>query len=161
MLAGTQYRGDFEKRFKGIMNGLSREEQPILYLDEIHNIVGAGAVSGGSLDVANLLKPYLAAGHIRFIGATTYEEYKKHFSQSKSLVRRFQNVDIREPSPEETVAILRGLKDGYEKFHGVKYGAGVLEHAVKVSGRYVNERFFRTKPSICWTRRGLIGNSIR
>lgn len=145
MLAGTQYRGDFEKRFKEIMNGLSQENQPILYLDEIHNIVGAGAVNGGSLDVANLLKPYLAAGHIRFIGATTYEEYKKHFSQNRSLVRRFQNVDVKEPSPEETVAILKGLKAGYEKFHGVKYGAGVLEHVVEVSGRYVNERFFPDK----------------
>ena len=119
LLAGTQYRGDFEKRFKGIMEELSGEELPILYLDEIHNIVGAGAVNGGSLDVANLLKPYLAAGHIRFIGATTYEEYKKHFSGNRSLVRRFQNVDIKEPSREETVEILRGLKAGYEKFHGV------------------------------------------
>ena len=97
LLAGTQYRGDFEKRFKKIMEGLMGVEKPILYLDEIHNIVGAGAVGGGSLDVANLLKPYLAAGHIRFIGATTYEEYKKHFSGSRSLVRRFQNVDILEP----------------------------------------------------------------
>ncbi len=145
LLAGTQYRGDFEKRFKGIMEELSGEELPILYLDEIHNIVGAGAVNGGSLDVANLLKPYLAAGHIRFIGATTYEEYKKHFSGNRSLVRRFQNVDIKEPSREETVEILRGLKAGYEKFHGVRYGAGVLEHAVEMSSKYVNERFLPDK----------------
>ncbi len=145
LLAGTQYRGDFEKRFKQIMEGLSGEEKPILYLDEIHNIVGAGAVNGGSLDAANLLKPYLAAGHIRFIGATTYEEYKKHFSGSKSLVRRFQNVDIKEPGKEETTAILKGLKSGYEKFHGVKYGPGVLEHAVEVSSRYINERFLPDK----------------
>lgn len=145
LLAGTQYRGDFEKRFKGIMEELSGEELPILYLDEIHNIVGAGAVNGGSLDVANLLKPYLAAGHIRFIGATTYEEYKKHFSGNRSLVRRFQNVDIKEPSREETVEILRGLKAGYEKFHGVRYGAGVLEHAVEMSSKYINERFLPDK----------------
>lgn len=145
LLAGTQYRGDFEKRFQKIMAGLLKEEKPILYLDEIHNIVGAGAVSGGSLDAANLLKPYLAGGQIRFIGATTYEEYKKHFSGSKSLVRRFQNVDIKEPSMEETVKILKGLKSGYEKFHGVKYGKGVLEHAVEVSSRYVNERFLPDK----------------
>ncbi|MDO5417283.1 MAG: AAA family ATPase [Lachnospiraceae bacterium] len=145
LLAGTQYRGDFEKRFKEIMEGLSGEENPILYLDEIHNIVGAGAVNGGSLDVANLLKPYLAAGHIRFIGATTYEEYKKHFSASKSLARRFQNVDIAEPTREETVSILKGLKSGYEKFHGVRYGAGVLEHAAEVSSRYINERFLPDK----------------
>lgn len=145
LLAGTQYRGDFEKRFKEIMMGLSKEESPILYLDEIHNIVGAGAVNGGSLDVANLLKPYLAAGHIRFIGATTYEEYKKHFSGSKSLVRRFQNVDIKEPSKEEAVEILKGLKSGYENFHGVRYAAGVLEHAVELSSKYVNERFLPDK----------------
>ncbi len=145
LLAGTQYRGDFEKRFQKIMAGLSREEKPILYLDEIHNIVGAGAVNGGSLDAANLLKPYLAAGHIRFIGATTYEEYKKHFSGSKSLARRFQNVDIKEPDIQETVKILKGLKSGYEKFHGVKYGRGVLAHAVEVSSRYINERFLPDK----------------
>lgn len=145
LLAGTQYRGDFEKRFKEIMEGLSAEEKPILYVDEIHNIVGAGAVNGGSLDAANLLKPYLAAGHIRFIGATTYEEYKKHFSGNRSLVRRFQNVDITEPSKEEAVKILKGLRTGYEKFHGVKYGSGVLEHAVEVSSRYMNERFLPDK----------------
>lgn len=145
LLAGTQYRGDFEKRFKEIMEGLSKEERPILYMDEIHNIVGAGAVNGGSLDAANLLKPYLAAGHIRFIGATTYEEYKKHFSGNRSLARRFQKVDIKEPSRDETVEILKGLKSGYEKFHGVKYGPGVLEHAVEASSRYMNERFLPDK----------------
>lgn len=102
-------------------------------------------MNGGSLDVANLLKPYLAAGHIRFIGATTYEEYKKHFSGSRSLVRRFQNVDLKEPSREEAVEILKGLKAGYERFHKVRYGAGVLEHAVDVSSRYVNERFLPDK----------------
>ncbi len=145
LLAGTQYRGDFEKRFKEIMDGLSGEASPILYLDEIHNIVGAGAVGGGSLDAANLLKPYLAAGSIRFIGATTYEEYKKHFSTSKSLVRRFQKVDIKEPGREESIEILKGLKSGYEKFHGVTYGTGVLEHAVEISSRYINERFLPDK----------------
>ena len=145
LLAGTQYRGDFEKRFKEIMDGLSGEKSPILYLDEIHNIVGAGAVGSGSLDAANLLKPYLAAGCIRFMGATTYEEYKKHFLTSRSLARRFQKVDLREPTAEEAVEILRGLKAGYEKFHGVKYGAGVLEHAVSISSRYVSERFLPDK----------------
>ena len=145
LLAGTQYRGEFEKRFKEIMDGLAAEPLPILYLDEMHNIVGAGAVNGGSLDVANLLKPYLAAGHIRFIGATTYEEYKKHILGSQSLVRRFQKVDIKEPSREEAVEILKGLKPGYEQFHGVRYGSGVLEHAVEVSSRYVNERFLPDK----------------
>ena len=145
LLAGTQYRGDFEKRFKEIMDGLSGEKSPILYLDEIHTIVGAGAVGGGSLDAANLLKPYLSSGHIRFMGATTYEEYKKYFSVSKSLARRFQKVDVGEPAYEEAVEILKGLKSGYEKFHGVKYGPGVLEHAVSISSRYINERFLPDK----------------
>ncbi len=145
VLAGTQYRGDFEKRFKEIMEGLSGEDNPILYLDEIHNIVGAGAVNGGSLDVANLLKPYLAAGHIRFMGATTFEEYKKHFSGSKSLVRRFLQVEILEPSKEEAIRILKGLKSGYERYHGVKYTSGVLEYAVELSSRYMNERFLPDK----------------
>ena len=145
LLAGTQYRGDFEKRFKKIMDGLAKEEKPILYVDEIHNIVGAGAVNGGSLDAANLLKPYLAAGHIRFIGATTYEGYKKHFSGSRSLVRRFGNVKIKEPTKEEAVKILKGLQEGYEHFHQVSYGPGVLEYAVDLSSRFVNERYLPDK----------------
>jgi len=145
LLAGTQYRGDFEKRFRMIMDGICVEEKPIVYIDEIHNIVGAGAVSGGSLDVSNMLKPYLAAGNVRFIGATTYEEYKKHFEKNKSLVRRFQNVEIKEPGVEETVEILTGLKKHYEAYHGVKYGKGVLEYAVRMSDRYINERFLPDK----------------
>ena len=145
LLAGTQYRGDFEKRFRMIMDGISKEEKPIVYMDEIHNIVGAGAVNGGSFDVSNMLKPYLASGEIRFIGATTYEEYKKHFEKSKSLVRRFQNVEIKEPSIEDTVQILTGLKKHYESFHGVRYGKGVLEYAVRMSARYINERYLPDK----------------
>ena len=145
LLAGTQYRGDFEKRFEEVMAGISREEKPIVYLDEIHNVVGAGAVGGGSFDIANMLKPYLAGGRIRFIGATTYEEYKKYFEKSKSLVRRFQNVEIREPSAADTVEILKGLKKYYEKFHGVRYGKGVIEYAVDMSSRYVKERFLPDK----------------
>lgn len=140
LLAGTQYRGDFEKRFREIMDGIQKEDKPIVYIDEIHNIVGAGAVNGGSFDVFNMLKPYLASGEIRFIGATTYEEYKKHFEKSKSLVRRFQNVEIKEPSEEDTVKILEGLKKHYEVYYGIKYGKGVLEYAVKMSARYINER---------------------
>ncbi len=145
LLAGTQYRGDFEKRFGMIMDGISREEKPIVYIDEIHNVVGAGAVNGGSFDVSNMLKPYLASGQIRFIGATTYEEYKKHFEKSKSLVRRFQNVEIKEPGIEDTVEILNGLKKHYEAYHGVRYGKGVLEYAVRMSARYINERFLPDK----------------
>lgn len=145
LLAGTQFRGDFEKRFKRVMDSISNEEKPIVYIDEIHNIVGAGAVNGGSFDISNMLKPYLTAGHIRFIGATTYEEYKKHFEKSKSLVRRFQNIDIGEPCIQDTIQILEGLKKGYEKFHGVTYGKGVLEYAVKMSAKYINERYLPDK----------------
>lgn len=145
LLSGTQFRGDFEKRFKEVMESIRQETRPIVYFDEIHNIVGAGAVNGGSFDVSNMLKPYLTSGSIRFIGATTYEEYKKHFAKNKSLVRRFQNVDIKEPSPEETVKIMAGLKAHYEKFHGVKYSKGVLEYIVSISTKYLNERYLPDK----------------
>lgn len=145
LLAGTQYRGDFEKRFQEVMNGIAKEESPIVYIDEIHNIVGAGATGGSSYDVSNMLKPYLANGKIRFIGATTHEEYKKYFEKSKSLVRRFQNVEIKEPSKEDAIQILDGLKKCYEQFHGVKYGKGVLEYAVSMSARYVSERYLPDK----------------
>lgn len=145
LLAGTQYRGDFEKRFKMVMDSINNEENPIIYIDEIHNIVGAGAVNGGTFDISNMLKPYLAAGHIRFIGATTYEEYKKYFEKNKSLVRRFQNMEIKEPSIEETVKILEGLKDNYENFHGVTYKKGVLQYAVEMSAKYQNERYLPDK----------------
>lgn len=145
MLAGTQFRGDFEKRFKEVMDSITIEEKPIIYIDEIHNIVGAGAVSGGSFDVANLLKPYLLEGRIRFIGATTYEEYKKHFSKNKSLIRRFQNVEIKEPDKDEASRILKGLKNHYETYHGVKYSQGVIEYAVEQSSKYITERFLPDK----------------
>ncbi len=145
MLAGTQYRGDFEKRFKKVLSEIGKEEKPIIYIDEIHNLSGAGAVGEGSFDAANILKPYLADGHIRFIGATTFEEYKKYFEKNKSLVRRFQNVEIKEPTEEETIDILKGLKANYEKYHGVKYEKGVLEYAVKMSSKYINERFLPDK----------------
>lgn len=145
MVAGTQYRGEFEQRVKYVMEGLKTLDRPILYLDEIHNIVGAGSTSDGSLDMSNMLKPYLTDGKIKFVGATTYEEYKKHITTSKSLLRRFQKVDIEEPSKEEAVEILKGLKTRYEKFHGVKYGKGVLEYAVEVSAKFVNERFLPDK----------------
>lgn len=145
LVAGTQYRGDFEKRLKSIMDGVSDEEKPIIYIDEIHNIVGAGAISGGSLDASNMLKPYLAEGKIRFIGATTFEEYKKNLEGKKSLVRRFKNIDINEPSIEECVTIINGLIKGYEKFHGVKYAKGVVEYAVEASAKYINDRYLPDK----------------
>lgn len=145
MLAGTQLRGDFEKRLKNAMQQLEKEERPILYIDEIHTLVGAGATSGSSMDASNLLKPYLSRGEIRFIGATTFEEYKKHFARNKSLVRRFQNIEIKEPSIEETITILKGLQPHYEKWHKVRYAKGVIEHAVNLSARYVNDRFLPDK----------------
>ena len=145
LLAGTQYRGDFEKRFKRVMDSISHEEKPIIYIDEIHNIVGAGAVNGGTFDISNMLKPYLAAGHVRFIGATTYEEYKKHFEKSKSLVRRFQNIDIKEPSVPDTIQILKGLRQNYEQFHGISFEKGVLEYAAEMSAKYINERYLPDK----------------
>ncbi len=145
MLAGTQYRGDFEKRFKKVLKDIGKKEKPIIYIDEIHNITGAGAVGESSFDAANLLKPYLADSSIRFIGATTFEEYKKHFEKKKSLVRRFQNVEIREPSISECVEILEGLRSRYEKFHGVKYDDDVIRYAVEMSAKYINERFLPDK----------------
>ena len=145
MVAGTQFRGDFEKRLKAVMEELKEEENPTLYIDEIHNLVGAGAVNGGSMDASNLLKPYLTDGTLKFIGATTYEEYKKYFSKDKSLVRRFQNIDIKEPTVEETVEILNGLKPYYEKFHHVRYQKGTMEHAAVLSNQYINERYLPDK----------------
>lgn len=145
LLAGTQYRGDFEKRFKRVMDSIARQEKPIVYIDEIHNIVGAGAVNGGSFDVSNMLKPYLAQGRIRFIGATTYEEYKKHFEKNRSLVRRFQNIDIKEPEISDAVRILEGLRGHYETFHGVRYEESVLEYAVEMSAKYIKERYLPDK----------------
>lgn len=145
MLAGTQYRGDFEKRFKRVLREIEKEDKPIIYIDEIHNLYGAGATGEGSYDASNMLKPYLTEGHIRFIGATTYEEYKKYFEKSKSLVRRFQNVEISEPTVEETVDILKGLKPRYEEFHNVKYADGILEYAAQAAKKYINERFLPDK----------------
>ena len=121
------------------MDGVTSFENPIIYIDEIHNIVGAGAING-SFDASNMLKPYLTTGEIRFIGATTYDEFNKHFSRNKSLLRRFQNIDVNEPSIEDTVEILNGLKSYYEEYHNVKYSKGTIEHAVNLSSKYINDR---------------------
>ena len=145
MLAGTQYRGDFEKRFKKVLASLEEEEKPIVFIDEIHTLSGAGAVGDSSFDAANLLKPYLSFGHIRFIGATTFDEYKKHFEHNRGLVRRFQNIEVKEPDEEETIQILKGLQPDYEAYHGVTYQKGVLEYAVSASARHINERFLPDK----------------
>lgn len=145
MLAGTQYRGDFEKRFKMVLTEIEKEKAPIIYIDEIHNLSGAGAVGESSFDASNLLKPYLSSGKIRFIGATTFEEYKKYFEKNKSLARRFQNIEIKEPSEAETVQILKGLQKKYEEFHGVSYNEDVLEYAVNMSAKHIHERFLPDK----------------
>lgn len=145
MLAGTQYRGDFEKRLKKVLSDISKEEKPIIYIDEIYNLAGAGAVGEGSFDASNMLKPYLADGKIRFIGATTFEEYKKYFEKNKSLVRRFQNIEIKEPTEAETIAILNGLKTTYEKYHKVKYAKDVIEYAVVMSTKHIHERYLPDK----------------
>ena len=146
LLAGTQYRGDFENRIKQIMDGIQEESQKnIVYIDEIHTLVGAGATGEGSMDASNMLKPYLESGSIRFIGSTTYEEYNRHFSRSKGLVRRFQQIDIPEPTPEETKHILRQLREQYEQFHGVTYDEAALDFAVDASYKHVNDRFLPDK----------------
>ena len=146
LLAGTQYRGDFENRIKQIMDGIQEEsDKNIVYIDEIHTLVGAGATGEGAMDASNMLKPYLESGSIRFIGSTTYEEYNRHFSRSKGLVRRFQQIDIPEPTPEETKHILRQLKEQYEQFHGVIYDEAALDYAVDASYKFVNDRFLPDK----------------
>ena len=146
LLAGTQFRGDFEKRIKEVMDGIiSESDNNIVYIDEIHNLVGAGGNSEGTMDASNMLKPYLESGNIRFIGSTTYEEYNRHFSKSKGLVRRFQQIDIAEPSVNETLEILKQLKKSYEQYHGVYYADKALEFAVNASAKYINERFLPDK----------------
>ena len=145
LLAGTQYRGDFEKRLKTIMESVRNEGRAIIYIDEIHNLIGAGRTGGGSMDASNMLKPYLESGDIRFIGSTTYEEYNRYFARSKGLVRRFQQIDILEPSIEETIHIVEGLKEKYEEFHGVTYHPDVIPYAVKASVRYISDRFLPDK----------------
>ena len=145
MVAGTQYRGDFEKRIKMVMDGAVEEGNTIIYIDEIHTLVGSGANSDSSLDGSNILKPYLEGGQIRFIGSTTYQEYNRYFQKNKGLVRRFQQIDIPEPSEEETIRILHGLKEKYEQYHGVSYSDDVVAYAVKASARHINDRFLPDK----------------
>lgn len=145
LVAGTQFRGDFEDRINRIMKGIEQEEKAIVYIDEIHNLVGAGQTGSGSLDASNMLKPYLEGGKVRFIGATTYEEYNRNLVRSKGLIRRFQTIDIVEPSIDETIKILQELKPNYEAFHHVKYNDDAIEFAVKASARYINDRYLPDK----------------
>ena len=140
LLAGTRYRGDFEQRLKGVLKSLKKSGNAILFIDEIHTIVGAGATSGGSMDASNILKPALASGEIRFIGSTTYQEYRNYFEKDRALARRFHKIDIAEPAAQEAVAILKGLKPYYEKHHGVRYTPAALRTAVELSARYINDR---------------------
>jgi ATP-dependent Clp protease ATP-binding subunit ClpA len=145
LLAGTKFRGDFEERLKGVLKKLESRSDAILFIDEIHTIVGAGATSGGSLDASNILKPMLASGDLRCIGSTTYEEYKNLFEKDRALSRRFQKIDILEPTVEETVAILRGLQERYESFHGVRFSDDALRAAAELAARYINYRHLPDK----------------
>jgi len=140
VVAGTRYRGDFEERFKSIITELKNQENAILFIDEIHTIVGAGAVSGGALDASNILKPALASGKIRCIGSTTYAEYKSSFEKDRALARRFQKIEIGEPTIEETFEILKGLRRFYEEHHGVEYPDTTLRVAAELAGKYINDR---------------------
>jgi ATP-dependent Clp protease ATP-binding subunit ClpA len=145
LLAGTKYRGDFEKRFKSLLAELKKRQGAILFIDEIHTIIGAGAASGGVMDASNLLKPLLTSGEMRCIGSTTYQEYRGIFEKDRALSRRFQKVDVEEPSVEDTYHILKGLKPYFEKHHGLKYTDSSLRAAAEMSARYINDRFLPDK----------------
>ncbi len=145
LLAGTKYRGDFEARLKGVIKELEKIPDALLFIDEIHTIVGAGATSGGSLDAANLLKPILTSGKIRVLGSTTFEDYKHYFEKDRALARRFSKVEIKEPSIEETIEILKGLKPGLEDHHHVRYSASALKAAAELASKYIHERFLPDK----------------
>ena len=140
LLAGTKFRGDFEARLKGVLAGLKKLPNSILFIDEIHTIVGAGATSGGSMDASNILKPALASGELKCIGSTTYHDYKSYFERDRALARRFQRIEVPEPSQDEAYKILEGLKPHYEKHHGVHYSTGAIRAAVELSAKHINDR---------------------
>ena len=145
LLAGTKYRGDFEKRFKALLQQLKRESGAILFIDEIHTIIGAGAASGGVMDASNLIKPLLASGELKCVGSTTYQEYRGIFEKDRALARRFQKIDVKEPSVEETVGILKGLKGRFEQHHSVRYSFAALRAAAEMVSRYISDRFLPDK----------------
>ena len=145
MISGTKYRGDFEKRLKGVLSELQTVDKAILFIDEIHTLVGAGATSGGSMDAANLLKPALARGELKCIGATTYAEFRNHLDKDKALSRRFSKIDIDEPSVEDTLIILKGVKDKYEAYHQIKFSDEALQSAISLSVKYLHDRFLPDK----------------
>ncbi|MBU1836206.1 MAG: AAA family ATPase, partial [Alphaproteobacteria bacterium] len=140
LLAGTRYRGDFEERLKAVMTEMENHKDAVLFIDEIHTIIGAGATSGGAMDASNLLKPALQGGKLRCMGSTTYKEFRQHFEKDRALSRRFQKIDVNEPSVEDAVKILKGLKPYFEEHHGVKYTADAIKAAVELSARYINDR---------------------
>ena len=145
LIAGTKYRGDFEERIKKVLQEIRKQEKAIVYIDEIHTVVGAGSISSGSMDASNILKPFLTDGKLRFIGSTTYEEYKKYFEKDRALSRRFQKIEIQEPTAEETYKILIGLKDRYEEYHQVTYTLEAIKAAAELSAKYINDRFLPDK----------------
>jgi ATP-dependent Clp protease ATP-binding subunit ClpA len=140
LLAGTRYRGDFEERLKQVVNELEKMPDAVLFIDEIHTVIGAGATSGGAMDASNLLKPALSGGSIRCIGSTTYKEFRNHFEKDRALLRRFQKIDVNEPTVEDTIKILKGLRSAFEEHHKVKYTADAIKTAVELSARYINDR---------------------
>ncbi|KPQ12527.1 MAG: ATP-dependent Clp protease ATPase suunit ClpA [Saliniramus fredricksonii] len=140
LLAGTRYRGDFEERLKQVVKEIEAHPNAVMFIDEIHTVIGAGATSGGAMDASNLLKPALAQGTLRCIGSTTYKEYRQHFEKDRALVRRFQKIDVNEPSIEDSIAIMKGLKPYYEEFHGLRFSNDAVKAAVELSARYINDR---------------------
>lgn len=145
LLAGTKYRGDFEKRLKALLNQLKHEEKAILFIDEIHTIIGAGAASGGVMDASNLIKPMLASGDLKCIGSTTFQEYRGIFEKDRALARRFQKIDVKEPSVEETITILRGVKEQLEKHHKIKYSNAAVKAAAELADKYITDRYMPDK----------------
>ena len=158
LLAGTRFRGDFEQRLKAVIKAVVGNSKRILFIDEIHTIVGAGAASGGTMDASNLLKPALASGDLRCIGSTTYQEYKRSFDKDKALARRFQRIDVVEPTQDEAVQILSGIKSYYEKHHNVRYTNSAIRLAVELSARYVNDRFLPDKAIDVMDEAGVAGH---
>ena len=140
LLAGTRYRGDFEERLKAVISEIERDPNIILFIDEIHTVIGAGATSGGAMDASNLLKPALQSGGLRCMGSTTYKEFRGHFEKDRALARRFQKIDVNEPSIEDAIKILKGLKPYYEDHHKVRYTNEALKTAVELAARYIGDR---------------------
>ncbi len=140
LLAGTRYRGDFEERLKQVIKELEAYPGAIMFIDEIHTVIGAGATSGGAMDASNLLKPALASGTLRCIGSTTYKEYRQYFEKDRALVRRFQKIDINEPTVEDAIEIMKGLKPYFEDYHKLKYTSEAIRAAVELSARYIHDR---------------------